>query len=151
MQRHHIGSGRRSVIPPGWAVHHRPVAAGAMTASIAIRPPGGIPGEFDETTGRRGPTVPLPAHYTGPARIQSQPVFGTREAVSGGQEISTLTYLVAIELEGADGCKVGDLVKVTAVDDNGDPTLVDRTLTVAGVARGSLSWERDLLCIDDLD
>lgn len=150
MDRHHTGSGRRPVVPPDWAAHHRPVSAGAMTATVEIRPAGGTPGAFNDTTGKRDPATPFAAHYTGPARIQPQPVLGTQQTISGGQEISSLTYLVAIELAGADGCKVGDLVKVTAVDDNGDPTLVDRTLTVEGVARGSLSWERDLVCTDDL-
>lgn len=137
------------VIPEGWSAHHRPVAEGGMTATVQVRHPGGTPGEFDPVTGTR-PNVPHAPHHTGQARIQVAPVFGGGEAVAGGQEITTVAYLVAIELDGSDECKVDDLVKVTAVDDNGDPALVGRTLTVTGVARGSLAWERDLVCTDDL-
>lgn len=148
MIRHHTGSGRATVIPADWAAHHRPVAAGGMTATIAIRLPGGTP-SFNEETGQTT-TTPFAPYLSGRARIQVAPVFGGGETVAGGQEITTVSYLVALELEGSDAIAVNHLVDVMGVDDNGGTDLVGRTLKVESVARGSLLFERDLVCIDDL-
>lgn len=148
MLRHHVGSGRRAVIPSGWSAHHRAVTEGAMTATVEARRPGGTEGAMNPATGERTVT-PFAPHYTGKARIQIVPMFGG-DTETAGQQVTTAGYLVTVKLAGSDGWKVDDLVKVTAVDANGDPTLVGRELTVTVVARGSLAWERDLRCTDDL-
>lgn len=138
------------VIPAGWSAHHRPVVADTWTATVTLRRPGYQAGsdDFDPVTGTRTGT-PHPVHFTGTARIQVQPILGG-EDVAGDQEITTYGYLVAVDLATSGGTQVGDLVDVTAVDDNGDASLVGRTLTVTGVGRGSLVWERDLYAIDNL-
>lgn len=120
-----------------------------MTATVEGRRPGGTTGPIDPVTGERT-IVPFAPHYTGAARIQVVPIFGGGDAVSGGQEVTTVAYLVAVRLAESNQWKVDDLVKMTAVDANGDTTLVGRELTVTGMARGSLAWERDLVCTDDL-
>lgn len=148
MQRHHPGSGRRPVIPSDWSAHHRPVVEGTFTAEVEIREPGGTPGPRDPGTGVV-PVTPHAAHYADGARIQVAPVFSA-ERDSAGQEITVAGYLVVVNRDTSAQTEVGHVVKVTAVDDNGDPALVDRELTVSGVAYGSLSWERDLICIDQL-
>lgn len=136
------------VIPVDWSAHHRPVVADTWTATVTIRRPGGTQGAFDEATGTY-PVTPYAAHYSGKARIQVQPIFsGERDAA--GQVVSVAGYLVVVDLATSDETKVDDVVKITAVDTNGDPSLVNRELTVSGVARGSLVWERDLTCLDDL-
>lgn len=137
------------VIPEGWSAHHQPVVAGSWTADVTIRPPGNTQGEFNPATGTYDDPQPHPAHYTGRARVQVEPMFaGDREA--GGQQVTVAGYLVVVDRDTSTGTEVGHIVKVTGVDDNGDPALVGRELTVSGVAYGSLAWERDLTCTDDL-
>lgn len=148
MRRHHAGSGRRSVIGAAWSAHHRPVVAGTLTATCEIRHPGGTQGDFDPTTGTR-PTTPHPAHYAGPCRVQVLPAL-EQEALTGDQQVTTVGYRVTITYDDAPELDVDDLVKITAVDDNGDPTLVGQVLKVQSFARGSLAWERDISCVDDL-
>lgn len=135
------------VIPEGWAAHHRPVVDGTFTATCEIREPGGTEGPLDRETGLR-PLAPHAPHYTGGCRVQVAPMFsGEREAA--GQEVTVVNYLVVVELAASAATATGHLVTFTDVDDNSDPTLVDRELTVTGVASGSLAWERDLTCVED--
>ena len=148
MQRHHTGSGRAKVIPADWAAHHRQVAIGTMTATVTIRPSGSTAGALDPDTGKRASEA-RPAHYTGGARLQALPAVPA-ERESGEQQITVAGYLVTVELAASAATKVGDVIKVTAVDDNGDPALVDRELRVTGVGPGSLAWERDLFASLDL-
>ncbi len=148
MRRHHHGSGRLAVIPKDWSAAHRPVAEGRFTATCQIRKPGGTTGDFDPATGTR-PTTPYAAHYTGPCSVQVLPAL-EQEAVTGTQEITTVGYRVSIAHDVASALAVDDLVKITTVDDNGDATLVERTLKVRSFTRGSLAWERDLICSDSL-
>lgn len=148
MQRHHVGSGRRTVIPADWSAHHRGLLAGTRTATVTLRRPGGTPGAFDPNTGTSTST-PFAAYYTGPARIQVLP-SNDQVRMAGEQESSTLGYQVTLDHE-VIGVQLDDLLTVTAVDDNGDDELVDRELTVQSIERGSLHWERRLLCTDDLE
>lgn len=148
MLRHHNGSGRRVAIPADWSAHHRPVLAGTRTATVTLRRPGGTPGAFDPVTGTR-PNTPFPAYYTGSARVQVLPA-NDQVRLLGEQEVSTLGYQVSLDHE-VTGIQLDDLLTVTAVDDNGDDDLVGRELTVESIERGSLHWERRLLCTDDLE
>lgn len=148
MERHHTGSGRQRVIPEDWAAHNTPVVLGTMTATVELRHPGGTPGAFDDETGTRASTPHAP-HYTGGARIQVQPILGG-DRTTGEQRVTVVGYLVVVERNASTGTQVDDILKVTAVDDNGDPALVDRELRVTGVAYGALTWERDLSALDDL-
>lgn len=134
------------VIPNGWAAHHRPVAEGGMTAAVHIPGPPGESTWDDETQTTRIP--PGADIYLGPARIQLLTLTEAQRMVAE-QEITTLAYLVAITLEATD-VDVNDEVIVDQVHDDGDQSLVGRRLRVRAVARGSLAWERDLVCTDDL-
>ncbi len=148
MQRHHTGSGRRRVIPDGWAAHHRPVLAGTRGATVTLRRPGGTQGEFDPGSGTY-PTTPHPAYYTGAARIQL-PGDADRVRMAAEQEVSTQAYAVMLD-HAVTGMQLDDVVTVTAVDDNGDQWLVGREMSIETIEAGSLHWERRLLCTDNLE
>ena len=157
MQRHHNGSGRRTVITEDWSAHHRPVMAGTHTATVSLRRPGGTPGVFDPVTGTF-PSTPFAAYYTGPARVQKLSLGGAEQIrLAGDQEVSTLGYAVMLDhtLEDTEtfgtAVQLDDVCQVTEVDDNGDETLVGRELIVGAIERGSLHWERRLLCTDNLE
>lgn len=135
------------VIPTAWAAGHRPVVEKTFTAVCEIRRPGGT-SIFDPVTGTNTIT-PNAAHYTGPCRVQVLPAL-EQEAVTGAQEVTTLGYRVSITHDAAPTLKVDDLVKISTVDDNGDPTLIGRSLPVRSFARGSLAWERDIYVTDNL-
>ncbi len=117
------------------------------TASCEIRDPGGTKGPFNETTGTY-PTVPFPPHFTGTARVQQLNAQDMAKLVAE-QQVTETGYLVVVDLS-ADQVKVGDVVTITTLDDNGDPALVDHELVVRSFGRGSLAWERDLICSDNL-
>lgn len=136
------------VIPPNWTEAPRTVAVKTMTATCTIRRPGGTQGAFDATTGTY-PTTPHTPHYTGPCRVQVQPIFsGQRDTAD--QQVTVAGYLVVVELEGSDETGVDDVVKITSPGEHGDPAMLDREMVVSGIAVGSLAWERDLTCIDNL-
>lgn len=132
------------VIPAGWVEHHRPVIEATFTARIRLRNPADDEqGEFDEETGTR-PVVHAAPYYDGPCRIQQQkqPQVGS----TGEQPVTTHDYLVPVPIEvNAELGHIGQVVECPA-----DPTLVGRYLKVTDVMRGSLAWERDLICIDHL-
>lgn len=153
MQRHHIGSGRRRVIPTDWSAHHRPLLTGTRDATVTLRRPGGTPGEFNEATGTY-PSVPFPAYFglgatEANARIQVLSV-GDQERLAAEQQVTTLGYAVMID-HAVDGMQLNDVVTVTAMDNNGDPWLVGREMSVEAIEGGSLHWERRLLCTDNLE
>lgn len=148
MRRHHTGSGRRSVIPTDWSAHHRPAANSTHTATVQLRRPGGVQGEFDRVTGTT-PVTPYPPYYEGAARIQLLP-SETQEVEAAEQEVSLARYAVMLDAA-VTGFALEDLCQVTAVDDNGDAWLVGRELTVYAFESGSLHWERRLLCRDNLE
>lgn len=140
------------VIEPGWAATHRPIVEGTFGATISIRRPGGTPGVFDPVTGTTA-TTPFEAHYTGSARVQVLPAL-EQTRVAADQELTTVGYRLSVaydaDIEPVTGGVVNCLVDITAVDENGQPSLVGVTLTVRSIERGSLAFERDLLCTDDL-
>lgn len=146
--KHHIGSGRRTVIPTDWAEHHRPVVHATHGATITLRRPGGIKGAFNPSTGKYDFT-PHPVYYEGPARIQ---VMATQDqaAVVGGQEVTTLAYAVQLTHD-VDAIHLEDIAAVSDMDDNGDLDLVARELIVRSFESGSLHWERRLICTLNLE
>lgn len=136
------------VMPAAWSAGHRPVVEAAFTASCEIRRPGGTAPAFDPVTGASTST-PHAAHYAGPCSVEILPAL-EQEALTGDQQVTTVGYRVTITYDAAPQLRVDDLVKITAVDDNGDPTLVGRALKALSFARGSVAWERDISCVDDL-
>lgn len=153
MQRHHTGSGRRTVIPHDWSAHHRDLLAGTRGATITLRRPGAVKGPFNPATGKYPMTPNAPYYGLGAtepnARIQVLP-GADQERVAGEQEITTLGYAVMLD-HAVSGMQLGDVVTVTAMSDNGDPWMVARQLTVDSIESGSLHWERRLLCTDNLE
>lgn len=137
-----------AVMPAVWSAGHRPVVEAAFTASCEMRRPGDASTILDPTTGKTT-RVPRPVHYAGPCSVEVLSA-GEQEALTGDQQVTTVGYRVSIAYDVAPELRVDDLVKVTAVDDNGDPTLVGRVLKVLSFARGSVAWERDINCVDDL-
>lgn len=129
------------LIPDGWDDHHRPVATATMTATCIVGP--SSPGALDPVTLQYGaPTIE--ALYTGSCRVQ-QLRGEAQNTQSGGQSVTSLTYLVAIEYDADPGIEVDHVVHVT---DSVDAALVGRKLRVREVRYGSNQWQRDLFCDD---
>ncbi|MBE7701264.1 hypothetical protein H9623_13265 [Oerskovia sp. Sa1BUA8] len=136
-----------TVIPAGWAAHHKPVTEGAMGATCRITTGGA--GGWNPDTGATGPGAET-VLYEGKCRIQAQATTPTT-GDAAGQLVTQHTYLVVIPSDqpiiptGDAGAKV----RVLTVDQNGDAALPGRILTVSDARYSSLRWERDLTCIDD--
>jgi hypothetical protein len=133
------------VIPAGWAQHHRPTVESTFTAKIRLRDPAqDTEGPLDEDTGTR-PVVKAAPYYDGPCRVQqrNQPQVGA----TGEQRISTQDYLVPVPIT-VTTVAVGHVGLIYECPD--DPSLIGRPLKVTDVLRGSLAWERDLICTDSM-
>lgn len=135
------------VIPAAWSQAPRVVFSKTRTAWCAIRRPGGVEGTFNPTTGTR-PITPNAPHFTGSARIQELTAQDQAKLVAE-QQVTQTSYLIAVALA-ATQVAVDDIVTVTCFDNNGDPILTDHEFTVRSLSRGSLAWERDLICTDYL-
>lgn len=135
------------VIPAAWSQAPRTVIGKTWTSKCEIRHPGGGKGAFNQTTGTYPITKPAP-HFTGKARVQVLNAQD-REHLIADEPITTVAYLVAVSID-ATAVKVDDVLTVTCLDANGDLTLVDHELIVKSFSRGTLAWERDLICIDRL-
>lgn len=133
------------VIGPRWSAHHRPVVDATLTGECTIRHPAAkpTPGDLDPETGTYPDTGQATPHFTGACRVQ---VLLTDSRVeTAGDQVTVAGYLVVVS-QTATEVRVGDIVAITAVDDNGSPALAGRELRVTGVARGTLTWEQDLTC-----
>jgi hypothetical protein len=137
-----------AVIPVDWGSHGL-VLERAMTATCSIRHPGGSPGVFDPVTGDyTGGTANSP-HTVTSCRVQAlSGVWQDRE--TGEQLVTVMSYQVTIPATAGNLVTVGDLLTVTDPGPTGDTTLTGRGLTVRGVVRGTVVWERDLYATDDL-
>lgn len=136
------------MIPDGWQTTHGTVVAKTWTIGCTIRRPGGTKtGDLDQTTGTYDITA-NPPHFSGNARVQALSVEETARLVAE-QELTSAGYRVVVALT-ADDVAVDDVVTFVTVPTDADQTLVNRQLTVRAVTRGSLAWERDLICIDHL-
>lgn len=130
------------VIPAGWEEHHRPVLATTRTATITFRRISGPP-VHDPATGSTD--QPRAVVFSGPCRIQEHQL-NVHSTVAGAELITTHTYHVSLSVE-AD-LRQNDIGTVDASD---DPTFVGRELRVNDIQRGSLLFQRDVICIDDLE
>lgn len=131
------------VVPPGWEEHHRPVLATTWTATITFRRFSGPPA-FDPVTGST--SRPKTVVYSGPVRLQHHEVGTAGSTVAGAEQITTHRYQVSGPVE-------MDLEKddVGTVDTANDPTMVGRELLVLDIQRGSLLFERDVICTENLE
>lgn len=136
-----VGNGRpgTTVIPDGWEAAHAPVLAGTRTATVSLRKPGSTRQWNPDT--QSTDTVPLTPYAPDvAARIQVVPTQERTVEVAGGTT-HVRDYLVTLDpaLLPVDE----DLVDITACS---DPALVDRTLRIVDVVRGSLRFERVVYC-----
>lgn len=127
-----------TVIPDGWEDHHRPVTEAAMTATVELWSGADPEWVWDDQAQQEvrdlGDLL-----WTGPARIQQR--NDTDLGVAGGQQVTTHRYLVTLPHDVGTGTWV-------QVVESGDPLL--GLLRVVDTQKGSLRWERDLLCTDHL-
>lgn len=130
------------VIHPRWEAHHRPVLETTWTATITFKRASGPPVHDPETGSTSQPTTTV---YSGPCRIQEHQI-SAHEADAAAQRITTHAYQVSGPVE-----MNLELDDVGTVDASNDPTLVGRPLRVTDIQRGSLLFQRDVTCIDDLE
>ena len=129
------------VLPVGWEEHHRPVLASTRTAKVTFRRFSGPP-VHDPVTGST--SRPRAVVYSGWFRIQEHQVSAhTTDAAA--QQITTHAYQLSGEV--SVDLQIND---VGTVDDCNDPTLTGRELRVTDIQRGSLLFERDCICTDNL-
>lgn len=134
------------IFPADFEQSHAAVVQRAATAVVDIFAPP-VAGQpvmgSDFTYSDTAPADPL--HTAQPARIQVLNGQETSHLVAD-QDHVTVGYLVVVPL--ALDVPLNAVVRVTAC---ADPTLVTaRRLVVRKIARGSVQWERDLWCVDDL-
>ena len=143
-----VGLPNHQVIPPGWEQAHRPVAVSTMTGVCRVHGPDGPPAWPSETPSS-GPVYASDV----PCRVQA--LVSSTEAEAVTQKVTTRRYLVTLPVSRVPDLTVTDTgpwVTVTGYQPGyeGDPHLVGRRLKVVDVQRGTLLWERDLICSDDL-
>lgn len=120
------------------------VVADIQTATCSIRHPGGTKGPFDRDTGTY-PVVPFDPHYTGGCQIRVLSPAEQRE-MFGEEQVTSLVYLVVVDLDASTAVRPDDVVDITGIDANTDPMLAGQQLKVRSFARGPLPWQRDLHC-----
>lgn len=141
--QHHGRPGTR-VIPTNWETEHAQVVEGTFTATVSIWEPNAsaVTSVNDDLTVTVTEADPIATAV--PARIQALKAEDTR-ALVGDQEQITNGYLVAIGRDLDIPVKAIVLV-VTATDTD----FVGRRMRVHKLDHGSLRFERDLYCTEDL-
>lgn len=133
-----------AVIPPAWEQHHQPVAEGTFTAQCRLRDPAAdVEGPFDPDTGTRPVTKAAP-YYDGPCRVQQ--MHTPRRGETAEQQTAEHDYLVQVP-KTVTGVREKHRIEIYG---SNDAALNGRELHVADVMRGSLTWSRDLVCLDNL-
>jgi hypothetical protein len=136
------------VIHPDWSNRNRPVAEGAMTGECIITEAAstGTVAEFDEVLGVSA-VATATVVYRGICRVQRAIATESHPTVAD-REVTLRDYYVMLPVAGpgATQVAVNHIVEFSSMPD--DPTLVGRTMRVRGDRRGSLLWQRDLVCED---
>lgn len=126
------------VIPDGWEARHAPIAEDTATAEVAIWS-GAVPQwRWDDAEQKQVRDLGDEL-WSGLARVQQRRNTAITEA--GSQDVTTHAYLVTLPRD----VPLGQWVQVV---ESSDPEL--GLLRVVDVLKGSLRWERDLLCTDNL-
>lgn len=149
--RQHTGRPGTPVLPANWSEAPRKIVAKTRTGCCTLRHAGSTPGDFDPETGTYPDAVAKTAYWTGSCSVAVDPQFATHAEDAVDEPVTTVGYSVELDLlatDPADEIRIGDLVTVTKLDDNGDPFLIGRDLTVTTIAHGSVAWERVLGCLD---
>lgn len=133
-----------TVVPAGWEPHHEPTVEAAFTARCRLRDPAkDTEGPLDRDTGTH-PIVKAAPYYDGPCRIQQ--LHQPQTAETAGQVVLTHDYLLQVPKSVTQAAPQ----HVAEIYDATDATINGRELEVSDVARGSLTWCRDLTCLDNL-
>lgn len=129
------------VIPVGWEAWHEPVAIGSLTGEIQVFRPDFV-GVRDAGTGRTDFAEPE-LIYEGPARVQKRDIGEANIRLAADKVVSISPYLVVVG-KACPMVLVRD--RILIITDPGDPDAVGVVLDVADVARGTLTFERDISC-----
>lgn len=132
---------RTKVIPDGWEAHHIPTAAGQFTAEGELFSGGTGRWVWDEDLQRERPDYGT-VIYRGPLRYQhlNQP----KDRTAGDQPVTIHDYRVSIPEDVNDVSSVGWVRILVSTDESA------HMLKVTGIERGSLRWQRDLYCTDNI-
>jgi hypothetical protein len=127
--------GKVSVIPPGWAEHHRPVTESTMTFPGTIHRITAGPPPYPKPFGW-APEVLLHSTYF---RVQQMNREGG--GTPGEQPTVERRYLLVAPF-GIPELQVGERGDIIRV--------VGREFRVQQVLHGTLLWETDIICIDNM-
>lgn len=125
-----------SVIPAGWAEHHRPVAVQTMTAMCTIRRIQEGPAPYQLPDGWTNEVIV----WTGMCRLQE--LKRETSPVTAEQPTEVRQYLIALPFENREGVQLpqlytgerGDIVATTG-----------RVFNLKQSMAGSLLWENDFI------
>lgn len=132
------------VIHRDFSTHHQPVAEGAMTAVCRVERPG-IGTTWNPTTESTVPATPVVIIASSPCRVQQYMRATAKD--QAGQLVTERRYRVSLPADVA-AVDVKSHVVFTA---STDVALVGRTFFVDDVQYASERFERDLICLDNLD
>lgn len=124
------------VIPAGWAEHHRPVAAGTMTAPGVVKRISDGPPPYPKPPGWTGETTVHEALF----RVQELKREGG--GTPGEQPTTERQYLLTTQVTDAPAFRAGERGDIVHV--------VGRQFRIVSIMFGSLLWEVDLICVDNL-
>lgn len=126
------------IIPDRWEAHHRPVAEAGMTATVESWSGSDQDWIWDDAAQAEirdyGTLL-----WAGVARVQER--VGGGDESAGDQQLTLHSYMVSIPHD----APVGGWVRVI---ESTDPLL--DWLKVVDVLKGSIRWQRDLMCTDHL-
>lgn len=114
-----------------------------MTATCEIRRPSSA-STYDETAGKS--VYPAPTVLaTSPCRVQRLPMRGGDQPV-GDRNITLQRYQINVPADISD-VRVNDQIVVTT---STDTSLVGAVVRVREIRLGTLRWQRDLICDEDV-
>jgi len=123
------------LIPSGWAEHHRPAAEGSMTVTCRILRISDGPAPFPLPDGWTGETV---VHET-VCRVQE--LKRELNSVPADQPTTLREYLIPVPIEGLPELRSGERGDIVEA--------IGRRFTITNIMRGSLEFERDLICTEN--
>ena len=136
-----VGLPNTQVIPAGWAAHHRPVADATMTEPCTIGRISTGPAPYPKPFGWTGEEL----IHTTACRVQELNREGG--GTPGEQPTTERQYLIPVPLVNTEGVPLPDL----RAGERGDVIhAIGRQFRIVNIMFGSLEWERDLLCVDNV-
>lgn len=137
-----------NVVPPNWERDHAPVVEKTLTGVCSIYPAPGAGGAEPVMAPDLSWTVPdvTPLYVDVPCRVQHHQ-GATNPQDQAGQGVMTSEYLVGVPyvLVG-----IGTRSVIVFTDGSDPDLLATPALYVRDPLVGTLRFERDLICVDDL-